>query len=236
MKRYLICFVFAIGTLVALKMAYRRWPSTGTGVESRQCEIASSLVPFNRDLGTRCLPNTVYLIKKRQYPEPFEVFDPRCGDLQHRLAQAVENGNLESARAAIAEGANPNSFSDYEPAHSLILATGMDRKDIVRLLLDNGADVNDPQCCCMECRTPLMAAVETGDVCLVRMLIARGADACYDIPYTDGETISTLAEQRGHKEIATLVNQACATAWKRDPQPDRELMLFWYRTTVGRKY
>ena len=237
MKRYLTYAILPLIGLFVSVIAYRMWQQSEARREAQQCEISFSRVPFNPNVGTRCLPNTVYLSRKRQYPEPSEVVDARCADLQQRLEQAVTNGSLELARTAIAEGANPNSpGDDYNLNRSLILATGMDRKDMVRLLLDNGADVNDRQCCCMECRTPLLVAVERGDECLVRMLIARGADACYDIPYTEGETIGSFAELRGNKEIAALVNQACATAWERDPQPEREIALLYSRMKAGRKF
>jgi ankyrin repeat protein len=89
-----------------------------------------------------------------------------------RLFDAIKDGNLENAKAAIAAGLEVNAKSMYgfAPLH---IAAANGCTDIVRLLIAHGADVN-----AMEETaewTPLYCAVWSGHTDAARLLIENGA-------------------------------------------------------------
>jgi len=80
--------------------------------------------------------------------------------------------------------------------------------EAARLLIDNGADVNqdaDFQ------NTTLNLVASNGHIDTVRLLLERGADPCY--PSTGG-TAEDIARARGFKELAELLKAAEAQKCK----------------------
>ena len=65
-----------------------------------------------------------------------------CGNpLHHALVQAVEAGNIEAVKQHIAAGVNVNAKVGNEST-ALNFAAYNGHKEIVELLINNGADVN----------------------------------------------------------------------------------------------
>ena len=90
------------------------------------------------------------------------------------LIAAVRAGDAAGVRAALAAGANPAARDPESPAHSTALAgaAGRGNLEMIRLLLDAGADVNDggPHV------RPLCRAAHVGHLDAVKLLVAHGAD------------------------------------------------------------
>ena len=76
-------------------------------------------------------------------------------------------------------------------------AAGYGHVDIVKLLLDAGADVNERS---RVSRTPLIWAAGSGQLNTVRLLLKNGADP--DLVDSNGETAADLAAENGHDDVA----------------------------------
>jgi ankyrin repeat protein len=76
------------------------------------------------------------------------------------------------------------------------------RSDVVKVLLDAGADVNATQ---HGGWTPLHSAVANGDRAIVDLLLARGAKA--SLANDAGVTPAALARERGHPELADYLER-----------------------------
>jgi ankyrin repeat protein len=96
--------------------------------------------------------------------------------------------------AAIAK--NPMSVT---PLHSAAAAHG---REIVRILVDNGAPANVKQ---QGGWTPLHEAAQIGDIEMVRDLLDHGADP--QANSDDGRTPAQMAQAKGHEEIAKLLSK-----------------------------
>jgi hypothetical protein len=142
-------------------------------------------------------------------PEPEPAI--RGGErLAPMLVAAVVKGNGAAVVRLLAAGADPNaSLPERSPsgeaAHSTALcaAAAHGRLEVVRLLLDGGAD---PSCAGSAGGTPLMVAAGRGRLEVLRLLLERGAtvDA---VSLGDGWTAF---------HIACVLNQAdCAEALAR---------------------
>jgi ankyrin repeat protein len=83
-------------------------------------------------------------------------------------------------------------------------AAGNCHSDVVALLLDRGAEVNEYS---RWNRTPLMWATLRGCEETVRLLLNRGADA--SLKDRDGKTALMIATERNYAEIASLIRVAC---------------------------
>jgi uncharacterized protein len=95
--------------------------------------------------------------------------------------------------------------SKLELDRALLVATLMERKDAVKALLDNGAEVDTRA---SDGRTPLMLAAGKGNKEIVQALLAAGADP--SLTDRAGETAKAIAAAKGFNEIVGLVGRAPA--------------------------
>ncbi|XP_065208838.1 uncharacterized protein LOC135837476 [Planococcus citri] len=125
---------------------------------------------------------------------------PGCFITASTLALAADAGHAEIVEMLLANGANINTKSiDGEPL--LIRAASYNQKDIVRVLVSHGADVN------VNRGRPLLYAVFYGHREIVEILLQNGARVNIKVD-DEGHSILHPAAKRGIKEIAVaLVNK-----------------------------
>ena len=110
-------------------------------------------------------------------------------------------------------GSDPNKIarvkrSDATESHTgLMLAIETAIQNVVQLLIDYGADVNNKPCFTVK-RTPLQYAAELGDLDIVRMLLNLGADVNEEPALRSGGTALQFAAVSGNCNIAAeLLNR-----------------------------
>lgn len=118
------------------------------------------------------------------------------------LVIALLNGQVGLATELLARGANPNAADDYKRAAlfaavelrnpnrgTLLFGDGADPLDLIKVLLDKGADPNrqtdttpvhgwmqlDPSWVNVDGQTPFIRAALSGDIEVMRLLLAHGA-------------------------------------------------------------
>ncbi|MBV8141187.1 MAG: ankyrin repeat domain-containing protein [Verrucomicrobia bacterium] len=112
------------------------------------------------------------------------------------LMKAVYQGNTDCVAALAAR-------SRQEVNRGLLIAALTGHKEIAKILLDNGAEVDTRA---EDGRTPLMLAAAKGDNDLVSFLLSAGADpTCAD---KSGATAGSFATTKGYKELADRLHQA----------------------------
>jgi ankyrin repeat protein len=112
------------------------------------------------------------------------------------LMKAVYQGNTGCVEALAAR-------SRQEVNRGLLVAALTGHQEIVKILLDNGAEVDSRA---EDGRTPLMLAAGKGDNDLVAFLLKAGADPT--LTDKSGASAASLAIAKGHKEIADRLQQA----------------------------
>jgi len=126
------------------------------------------------------------------------------------MDRACAYGDDLSVEMLLRAGADPSGPKDYsaflkkynrpyEPSLHLCQAAYGGHTEVVRLLLEAGADPNLPE---GEGVTALTIAAERGHAEIVRVLLTAGADTSYR---TVHGTAAELAEKNGHKEIAVQI-------------------------------
>ena len=172
--------------------------------EPAQTQVKGTPIPLRtteQNKGKRCGP--------RYYTDVSgdEEYNPVCYELQLKLAKASLEGNLETMREVLRDGANPDgSVYDYFPPLQTAAMRG--KSEAVRLLLENGADVN--RVADFE-NTALNAAAAEGHSDVLKVLIAQGADVCYK---SSAGTAGDIARAKGYKELAELLKVAESTKCK----------------------
>ena len=172
--------------------------------EESQTKPRESPIPLQstkENNGQRCEARYYFGVHDEKIMEPEEGYSPYCHKLQLKLTKAIGEGNIIEIREALSHGANPKlQVDDYHPP--LIQAARNGRADVVRLLLDNGADVNGGT---FIIGTALIVAADEGHTEVVRILLERGAGVCFK---ADGGTAEEFAQKRGHMKVVELIRAA----------------------------
>lgn len=117
-------------------------------------------------------------------------------------------------RLLLDAGANANARSQISGNTALFLAAYRGRMDVVKLLVEHGADVNAKD---DGDSTPLQDAAWSGQTEVVRYLLEQGAEP--DAKDGFGRSALDLAIEGGHTEIATILEEAGATTRPADAEP-----------------
>lgn len=118
------------------------------------------------------------------------------------LCDAAYRKNLNSARAALQAGANPNCReSEAKGGSSPLWYAGINGQlELVELLHEYGADINDQAA---DGETALHAAASGGHVAVCKWLLEHGANK--DLKTEDGEDAAEKAEMSGWDECAQFL-------------------------------
>lgn len=123
-------------------------------------------------------------------------------DIERRpLDVAIEMEDIEIVKLLLNYGAVVHTFD-------LMLAIWADNKDIVAILLDTGVDANATDIIAADSfmPTPLISTIERGNLKIVEMLIAKGADV--NLPNSsnyNGQTPLDLAIDMGDNGMIELL-------------------------------
>jgi hypothetical protein len=122
--------------------------------------------------------------------------------------RAIEENNLSKVRMALLRHRNwanighPIDMFCPPPLH---LAANEGHLEIVKLLIDNGADVNGDSIANL---TPLHGAALAGHTEVAAFLIEKGAQI--DIKSINGKTPLELAREEGHTETVSLLEASAS--------------------------
>jgi uncharacterized protein len=119
-------------------------------------------------------------------------------------------GQPEAARLLLEQGAKvdavANNATHVMPLHSAASARNL---MAARLLVEHGSPVNTRQ---QGGWVPLHAAAQNGDRDMVELLLAYGADTA--IANDDGKTAAMVAKDKGHPQIAALLEEQSRLSWR----------------------
>ena len=141
------------------------------------------------------------------FPNCRHPFELGVGD--HPLEYAVYWSSMAFIERLLSLGADPNYGDDVGfPALIAALSSGRrDALDIVKLLLDAGAELNRRG---LNGWTPLHYAVNQKNLDAVRLLLERGADPEQRTWIDDRTSALEDAESSGFDEAVTLMREALA--------------------------
>jgi ankyrin repeat protein len=183
------------------------WTALMFAAREGAVDAARTLAELGANLDVAALPQTDIPLK----PEEFKTADQGIGTTA--LVFAIINSHYDLAAVLIEKGANPNVV-DIAGMGALYAATDMntlqwvqgrpapiltdtiDAVDVVKLLLDRGADPNarlkraplkrhhdaGTTLNMGQGTTPLMRAARTNDVAVMRLLLDKGADPFLTLP------------------------------------------------------
>src|SRR3989338_7239600 len=127
------------------------------------------------------------------------------------LGRAATRGDIKEVETLLNEGADVNEvrMPGLSPLHEAVFNDAS--LDIVRILLDKGADVNKKSCgdgwaSSCNCSTPLYIAACKGNVNMVKLLLGYGADVS-PVSY-DKKTPLTIAQEQGLTAIVRILKKA----------------------------
>ena len=122
------------------------------------------------------------------------------------LLKAIETADLQKVVSLLNAGADPNAVDEYNQTALRNAVDGADddaeHSDIVRVLLEHGADVNKD--------TVLLSAAYHNYADTMRLLLAYGVDP--NQKCDEGSALS-YAEQYGYTEVADMLRAAGAQGY-----------------------
>ncbi|KAI1773284.1 hypothetical protein F4818DRAFT_423780 [Hypoxylon cercidicola] len=128
------------------------------------------------------------------------------------LYMAIDTHDCYVVKRFIDAGSNVNNFNDdgYAKKTPLLDAIKTRIPEMVQLLIDHGARVNEPGRFGIR-RTPLQKAAELNSIPILRLLLEKGADVNAAPALFDGATALQFAAIHGNCEMATILIERGAT-------------------------
>lgn len=124
---------------------------------------------------------------------------------EEALLHAAHSGDLAQVTALLQQGVNPNWSGAYDKFKPITVAAANGYIDIVKALIQAGADINP-----INQSTPLEAACLRGHIDIVKLLLEHGA-------YADLGTPLIYATEQGYTEIVRLLlNKGAYTLSRND--------------------
>lgn len=139
------------------------------------------------------------------------------------IQSAAYKGDTKEISRLLDEGADVNEMSrwHYSP---LIIAAMKGRHDVLKLLIERGAEVNKPSMCTGE--TALIAAAFNNRVDCVNLLLEKGADIDYRTPSGmwagANKTALECAALYGHTEVVKVFQAASQQKTLKKQQEEAE--------------
>ena len=139
-----------------------------------------------------------YKVAKRAMEESRLAAEKKAAQKQKdsQLRYWSQEGDISEVREWLDFGANPNAARD-DGITALILATNNGHAEVVKMLLEAGANLNGAN------DTVLMFAADDGYVEIIKMLLVAGANP--NAARDDGWTALMFAAQEGHPEIIKML-------------------------------
>jgi CxxC motif-containing protein len=163
-------------------------------------DVLPTLIKYLQDEKQK---NTIAAVSAAKEFEPWVM---EIIDLMN-IEAAARLGNLAQVKELLEKGADINGRSVLRRRPPLHRAVFHRQFEIVKFLLDQGADVNITR----DGNAPLHIAVENGLIEYVKLLLERGADINQQVgkinPYHPGdqETPLHIAAQKGYLEIVKIL-------------------------------
>lgn len=126
-------------------------------------------------------------------------------DNAENLALVAKRGDLEAVVRLLESGVNVDTEDNKHHATALMWAAHEGYPDIVRLLIEHGAEIDKRKA---TNETALWFAAQKGHLEAVKVLVQHGADINI-IGWEDGSALD-IARKNGHLEIADYLRQAGA--------------------------
>lgn len=114
--------------------------------------------------------------------------------------KAIETGDIAGVESLLKSGVDVNIRHDRWGITALTGAAGWGKKEIVKLLLVHGANIEFKD---GYGHTPLMSAAKEGHLDVVKVLLAHGAEINVKSGFTSAPL--WLAAEKGHKEVVKLL-------------------------------
>lgn len=215
MKKILI----SIFGLLLLITAFFTFPLTFDLLPSNEefpREESIALITNEQNKGESCKANVTYSTEKDKGIHKSEDYEftvnDFCADIQNELISAIEKEDIAQIRKLISLGANVNTSGETSgesiyPIHKAAYKNA----NVVKLLLDNGADINKEHCCCMSCFLPLKKAVLAKNTETVKLLLERGADINYQPQFSDEDEshLINVSAKYANEEITGILKNNC---------------------------
>ena len=126
-------------------------------------------------------------------------------DIERELHQASEDGNLKELRSILSSGmADVNCIGGRDDATPLHYASTKGHREVVKLLLDRGADPNKHDNVKKKGWTPLHESADEGHKDVVRLLLDAGAEP-NKAALRGWWTPLSFAACKGHRDVVELL-------------------------------